>query len=87
MAVICISICTFITGHGVLFGTTPPKTLTDNMLRLVDNSLFHARVSGVDTRAILRNGLNKHVTISPRVIYDMGLPNDTVRSENVASKE
>jgi hypothetical protein len=55
------------------------------MLRLVDNILFkHALV---ETRAILRNGLNKQITVLTRVTYDVGPPNDTVQSENVASIE
>ena len=41
----------------------------------------------MDTRDILRNGLNKHVTIPTRVIYNVELPNDTVQSENVAQNE
>ena len=81
---ICSSVCEFFTGHGVLYGTTPPKTLTDNMLHLVDNILFK---HGVETRAILRNGLNKQITVLARVTYDVGPPNDTVQSENVASVE
>jgi hypothetical protein len=40
VAVIRISVCSFFIGHGVLYGTIPPQTLTDNMLRLVDKSLF-----------------------------------------------
>jgi hypothetical protein len=59
-------------------GRQPPKP-PPIILRLVDNILFvHALVAWMDTRAILRNGLNKHVTVLTRVIYDVGSPNDTV---------
>ena len=48
VAVTCIPVCSFFIGHGVLYGTTPPKTLTDNMLRLVDKSSFmHALVAWI----------------------------------------
>jgi hypothetical protein len=54
----------FFIGHGVLSGTIPPKTLTGNMLRLVDKSLFmHALVAWIPVLFYETYGFNKHETM------------------------